>query len=114
MENTTVTPKRAAIYARVSTEHEAQILALGNQLEWYDEWLKFHPEYKEVKRYVDEGITGTSAKKRKGFTQMINDAENGNFDIILTNPPFSVELDNDTKKILKKNSAMKCSRLKLK
>ena len=28
---------------------------------------------------------------------------NGNFDIILTNPPFSVELDNDTKKILKKN-----------
>lgn len=84
MDNTTVTQKRAAIYARVSTEHEAQILALGNQLEWYDEWLKFHPEYKEVKRYVDEGITGTSAKKRKGFTQMITDAENGNFDIILT------------------------------
>lgn len=84
MDNTTVTQKRAAIYARVSTEHEAQILALGNQLEWYDEWLKYHPEYKEVKRYVDEGITGTSAKKRKGFTQMINDAENGNFDIILT------------------------------
>lgn len=30
-------------------------------------------------------------------------AINGNFDLILTNPPFSVELDNDTKKILKKN-----------
>ena len=28
---------------------------------------------------------------------------NGNFDIILTNPPFSVELDNDTKKTLKRN-----------
>ena len=27
---------------------------------------------------------------------------NGNFDLILTNPPFSVELDNDTKKSLKK------------
>ena len=29
-------------------------------------------------------------------------AVNGNFDLILTNPPFSVELDNDTKKSLKK------------
>ena len=28
---------------------------------------------------------------------------NGHFDIILTNPPFSVELDNDTKKTVKKN-----------
>lgn len=28
---------------------------------------------------------------------------NGQFDIILTNPPFSVELDNDTKKTLKKD-----------
>ena len=26
---------RVAVYARVSTEHEAQINALGNQLEWY-------------------------------------------------------------------------------
>lgn len=28
---------------------------------------------------------------------------NGNFDLILTNPPFSVELDNDTKKSIKKS-----------
>ena len=30
-------------------------------------------------------------------------AVNGNFDLILTNPPFSVELDNDTKKTLSKS-----------
>ena len=30
---------------------------------------------------------------------------NGNFDLILTNPPFSVELDNDTKKSIKKSFA---------
>lgn len=30
-------------------------------------------------------------------------AINGNFDLILTNPPFSVDLDNDTKKTLKKS-----------
>lgn len=28
---------------------------------------------------------------------------NGQFDLILTNPPFSIELDNDTKKTVKKN-----------
>ena len=28
-------PKRVVIYARVSTEHEAQINALENQLDWY-------------------------------------------------------------------------------
>lgn len=32
-----------------------------------------------------------------------NKAVNGNFDLILTNPPFSVNLDNDTKKTLKKS-----------
>lgn len=30
-------------------------------------------------------------------------AINGNFDLILTNPPFSVDLDNDTKKSIKKS-----------
>lgn len=32
-----------------------------------------------------------------------NKAVNGNFDLILTNPPFSVDLDNDTKKTIKKS-----------
>lgn len=33
-------PRRVGIYARVSTQHEAQIHALQNQLQWYDEQLK--------------------------------------------------------------------------
>lgn len=32
-----------------------------------------------------------------------NKAINGNFDLVLTNPPFSVELDNDTKKSITKS-----------
>jgi len=35
--------------------------------------------------------------------QYFNKDVNGNFDLILTNPPFSVNLDNDTKKTLKKS-----------
>lgn len=37
-----------------------------------------------MRSYVDEGITGTSAKKRPQFMQMLSDAKNGDFDLILT------------------------------
>lgn len=73
-----------AIYARVSTEHEAQLSALENQVDWYKPILELHPEWNVVKMYVDEGITGTSANKRPQFMQMIEDAENGDFTLILT------------------------------
>ena len=37
--------RKVVIYARVSTEHEAQISALENQVQYYDELLKWHPEW---------------------------------------------------------------------
>ena len=82
----TLTPKerKAVVYARVSTEHEAQLSALENQIDWYKPILAQHPEWKVIKMYVDEGITGTSAQKRPQFMQMIEDAEDGEFDLILT------------------------------
>ena len=73
-----------AIYARVSTEHEAQLSALENQVQYYDNLMAFHPEWKLYKTYIDEGITGTSMKKRKNFLQMMEDAELGKFDLIVT------------------------------
>ena len=76
--------RKAVIYARVSTEHEEQLSALENQKDWYKPILAQHPEWEVVKMYVDEGITGTSAKKRKQFMKMISDAEKGKFDLILT------------------------------
>ena len=33
--NAVAVPKNVVIYARVSTEHEAQLSALENQLDWY-------------------------------------------------------------------------------
>ena len=76
--------RKAAIYARVSTEHEEQLSALENQKDWYKPILEQHPEWEIVQMYVDEGVTGTSAKKRKNFLKMISDAECGKFDLILT------------------------------
>lgn len=76
--------RTVAIYARVSTEHEAQISALGNQVQYYDNILEQHPDWKLYDRYIDEGITGTSVKKRQSFMRMLDDASNGCFDLILT------------------------------
>jgi DNA invertase Pin-like site-specific DNA recombinase len=76
--------RKAVIYARVSTEHEEQLSALENQKDWYKSILKQHPEWEVVKMYVDEGITGTSVKKRKQFMKIILDAEKGKFDLLLT------------------------------
>ena len=75
---------RVAVYARVSTEHEAQINALGNQLEWYKIEGSRHSDWEIVEVYVDQGITGTQAQKRPEFLHMIEDAKKGKFDLIIT------------------------------
>ena len=62
--------RRVAIYARVSTEHEAQISALENQVQYYDDILSRHADWTLVDRYIDEGITGTSIHKRESFMRM--------------------------------------------
>lgn len=82
--NSTADSRNVVIYARVSTEHEAQLSALENQLDWYKPLLEQHPEWNLIRSYVDEGITGTSANKRPQFMRMLADANNGEFDLILT------------------------------
>ena len=51
--NAVAVPKNVVIYARVSTEHEAQLSALENQLDWYKPLLEQHPEWTFVRSYVD-------------------------------------------------------------
>lgn len=75
---------RVATYGRVSTEHEAQINALQNQLQYYDKLLKEHPNWQLIEQYVDEGISGTLAKKRPAFLKMVEDAKQHKFDLLVT------------------------------
>ena len=75
---------RVCFYGRVSTQHEAQMNALDNQIQWYDSILAEHPNWEKVDVYVDKGVTGTQAKKRHGFMRMIEDASDGKFDLICT------------------------------
>lgn len=76
--------RQIVYYGRVSTEHEAQLEALEKQMQWYEDQTKYHPNWTVVGRYIDEGITGTLAKKRPAFMQMIEDAKRRKFDLIVT------------------------------
>ena len=76
--------RRVVFYGRVSTEHEAQLSALENQMQWYEDIAERNPNWCVIKRYIDEGITGTQAKKRPAFLRMIQDAKQKKFDLIVT------------------------------
>ena len=80
----TVGNNKVVFYGRVSTEHEEQTYALGNQMQWYEELKKSYPNWIIIERYVDDGISGTQAKKRPEFMRMIDDAKMGKFDLIVT------------------------------
>lgn len=76
--------RRVVFYGRVSTEHEAQLAALENQMQWYEDQAKYHPNWTVLKSYIDRGIRGTQAKKRPAFMEMLNDAKYHKFDLIVT------------------------------
>lgn len=45
--------RKMVFYGRVSTEHEAQMAALENQIEWYDDQAKYHPNWEVLNKYID-------------------------------------------------------------
>lgn len=45
--------RRMVFYGRVSTQHEQQKDALSNQMQWYDDQLKYHANWQLVGRYID-------------------------------------------------------------
>ncbi|HWR23908.1 MAG TPA: recombinase family protein [Feifaniaceae bacterium] len=77
-------PLRATYYARVSTDRDEQRNSLNNQKAYFEEKMRSNPAWTFVPGYVDEGVTGTSTKKRTEFLRMVADAKAGAFDLILT------------------------------
>ena len=77
-------PLRVTYYARVSTEKEEQLNSLDNQVTYFNEYIKSNKNWQYIDGYIDEGITGTSSKKREDFMRMIEDGKNKKFDLIVT------------------------------
>lgn len=67
--------KRAVAYCRVSTDKENQLHSLENQKEYFNGYISNDKELEFVGIYADEGITGTSIKKRDEFNRMILDSK---------------------------------------
>lgn len=71
-------------YARVSTDHDDQFSSYTAQVDYYTNYIKSRNDWEFVNEYTDEGITGTSTKRREGFKRMIADALDGKIDLIVT------------------------------
>ena len=76
--------RKVAGYARVSTDHDEQLTSYEAQLDYYTTLIKGHDDWEFAGMYSDEGITGTSVKKREGFQSMVADALAGKIDLIIT------------------------------
>ena len=74
---------RVAAYCRVSTKKDEQLNSYENQKAYYTEKIMANPDWTMADIFADEGITGTSAYKRKDFLRMIRHCRQGKIDMIL-------------------------------
>lgn len=77
-------PLRVTYYARVSSESDEQLNSLGNQISYYEDFIKRNAAWTFVPGYIDEGLSGISTKKRENFNRMVEDADEDKFDLIIT------------------------------
>ena len=73
-----------ASYCRVSTDKDDQANSFEAQQRYFKEYIDRQPDWELYRVYADEGITGTSTKKRVQFNRMISDAKMGKFSLIIT------------------------------
>lgn len=71
-----------AAYCRVSTDKEEQLDSLVHQKEFFSAYARQHGHHL-VEIYADEGISGTSLKKRTQFQRLLRDAETGKFRMVV-------------------------------
>ena len=75
---------QVAAYCRVSTEEEEQQSSYEAQCSYYTDKIMNNPEWTMAGIFADEGITGTSTKKREDFNRMIRKCKQGKINLILT------------------------------
>lgn len=75
---------RVAAYCRVSTDSEEQLSSYEAQKTYYTQKIQDNPDWEMAGIYADEGISGTSLKKRTQFNKMITACKRGHIDLIIT------------------------------
>lgn len=79
-----VTKRKVAAYARVSTDSDEQYSSYEAQVGYYTNFIQSKPNWEFVRVYADEGISGTSTKRRDDFKEMIEAALAKKIDLIIT------------------------------
>lgn len=74
---------RVAAYARVSSDSEDQLNSLAVQVDYYTHLIQENPNWEFAGIYTDEGITGTSTKRREQFNRLMDDCRAGLIDRVL-------------------------------
>ena len=71
-------------YCRVSTDDTDQKNSLASQERFFAGLIQKHENWNNVGIFADEGLSGTSLKKRNAFNEMLALARYGSIDIIIT------------------------------
>jgi site-specific DNA recombinase len=79
----TISKKRVAAYARVSSGKDAMLHSLSAQISYYSSFIQKHIEWEFAGVYADEAITGTK-DERPEFQRMLDDCRMGKIDMIIT------------------------------
>lgn len=75
--------QRVAIYARVSTLNPMQTSSFELQQKYYEELVRRYPNWTLYKIYSDEGKSGVTTQHRDGFNEMMKDAMDQKFDLVI-------------------------------
>lgn len=123
---------KTCAYCRVSTDNESQLSSFELQKEHYEKLAEVNKNWDLKHIYADEGISGTSLKKRDAFNAMIAACEAGEYELIITksvsrfarnivdcislvrrlkqlNPPVGVYFETDNLFTLSEDSELKLS-----
>ncbi len=59
--------KKVCFYGRVSTQHEEQVNALSNQLQWYDSILAQHPNWGKSRSICRQRCYWNTKLRKRGI-----------------------------------------------
>jgi DNA invertase Pin-like site-specific DNA recombinase len=76
--------RNVCAYARVSTLQEKQESSIESQIMHYTELIQQNESYNFMGVFIDHGVSGTSTQYRDQFKMMLQLAETGNLDMIIT------------------------------
>ena len=105
---------RVAAYCRVSTDSEEQLNSYEAQKTYYTQKIQDSPDWEMAGIYADEGISGTSLKKRTQFNKMITACKRGHIDLIITKSLSrfarnTVDLLQNVRKLKSLQTALECT-----